>query len=141
MATDYILRLIDQVARMLAEIMLLRKEGRAGEAIDRLEKICLDLVGLPLETVRHSSPETILQVLESGGATKYVRAVMLAELLLQDAELSETNGKFPDALIRRAQARVLLAASIEHLTAEDQASYRPKLKALDATFRNSRDSR
>jgi hypothetical protein len=126
---------------MLEEIMRLRKEGRAGEAVDRLETICLDLIGLPLETVRHSSPETMLQVLESGGATKYVRAVMLAELLLQDAELSETKARVREAVIRRAQARALLAASVDHLAAEDQASYRPKLEALDASFRNSRDSR
>jgi ubiquinone biosynthesis protein COQ9 len=83
----------------------------------------------------------MLQVLESGGATKYVRAVMLAELLLQDAELSETKARVREAVIRRAQARALLAASVDHLAAEDQASYRPKLEALDASFRNSRDSR
>jgi hypothetical protein len=65
-------------------------------------------------------------------------AVMLAELLLQDAELSETNEKFRDAVIRRAQARSLLAAGIEHLPPEDQASYRCKLEALNATFRDSR---
>jgi hypothetical protein len=135
-ATDYILRLVDQMTRMLAEILLLRKQGRAGEAIDRLEAICLESVGLPLDLARRSSPETILQLLESGGAKKYMRAVMLAELLLQDAELNEEKGESREGFIRRAQARALLAASIDHLSPEDQASYRPKLEALNEEFRS-----
>ena len=36
MATDYVLRLIDQIALMLAEILQLRKLGRAREAHDQI---------------------------------------------------------------------------------------------------------
>jgi hypothetical protein len=63
MAQDYLLRLIEQVALMLAELSRLR----AGEKPARISALCLRETGLPLDFVKHSSPETILQLLESGG--------------------------------------------------------------------------
>src|SRR6266511_4768887 len=63
MPADYILRLIEQVSLMLAELSRLR----AGEKPARISALCLRETGLPLDFVKHSSPETILQLLESGG--------------------------------------------------------------------------
>jgi hypothetical protein len=57
---------------------------------------------------------------------------MLAELLLEDAELSDSIGKEREATISRAQARVLLAHSINSLSPDEQKVYRPKLEALNA---------
>jgi hypothetical protein len=132
MPRDYFLRLIDQVAQMLVEILALRRVGRNKEALELVAATCQQTVGLPLDLVKRSSPETILQLLESGGATQHVRAVMLAELLLQDAELSDTAGKSREAIIGRAQAQALLAHSIDHLSPDEQAMYRPKLETLNA---------
>jgi hypothetical protein len=56
---------------------------------------------------------------------------MVAELLLQDAELSDTKGENREAAVARAQARGLLARSIANLGPDEQAVYRPKLAALD----------
>jgi hypothetical protein len=58
--------------------------------------------------------------------------MMLAELLLQDAELNDAAGKNREATISRAQARVLLARNIDRLSPDDQTVYRRKLEALDA---------
>jgi hypothetical protein len=85
---------------------------------------------LPLDFVKHSSPEMILQLLESSGGTQYARAVLLAEMLLQDADLSDAAGKNREATISRAQAEALLAHSIDQLSPEEQTVYRPKLEAL-----------
>jgi hypothetical protein len=126
MAQDYILRLIEQVAQMLAEIRRLRNAERP----ERIGAICEREIGLPLSLVKHSSPDTILQLLESGGATRHVRAVILAELLLQDAELSEAAGKSQEAMVSRAQAKVLLERNIDSLSPDEQAVYRPKLEEL-----------
>jgi hypothetical protein len=131
MAQDYILRLIEQVALMLAEISRLRHAERP----ERISAISLREVGLPLDLVKHSSPETIFQLLETGGGTQYVRAVLLAELLLQDAELSDAAGKNREAMISRAQAQALLAHSIDNLSPDEQAAYRPKLEALTVDLR------
>jgi len=85
--------------------------------------------------VKRSSPERILQLLESGGGTQHVRAVMLAELLLQDAELSDAAKKKSEAMISRAQAHALLAHSVDSLSPDEQAVYRPKLDALAAIIK------
>jgi hypothetical protein len=51
-------------------------------------------------------------------------------LLLQDAELSEAAGKNREAAIGRAQARALLAESIDFLSLDEQTVYRQKLAVL-----------
>jgi hypothetical protein len=126
MPADYILRLIEQVSLMLAELSRLK----AGEKPARISALCLREAGLPLDFVKHSSPKTILQLLESGGGTQYARAVLLAEMLLQDADLSDAAGKNREGTISRAQAEALLAHSIDQLSPEEQTVYRPKLEAL-----------
>ena len=132
MAQDYLLRLIEQVSQMIAEVLALRKIGRISDAAEQIEAMCQQNIGLPLDLVKRSAPETILQLLESGGGTQHIRAVMLAELLLQDAELNDAAGKNREATISRAQARVLLARNIDRLSPDDQTVYRRKLEALDA---------
>jgi hypothetical protein len=95
------MRLIEQVGRMLAGILALRKVGRIADAARQVETLCEQNTGLRLELVKRSAPETILQLLKTGGGTEHVRAVLLAELLLQDAEMSDDDGKNREAAIRR----------------------------------------
>jgi len=126
MPQDYILRLIEEVALMLAELARLK----SGEKPARISALCLRETGLPLDFVKQSAPDAILRLLETGGGTQYARAVLLAELLLQDADVSESAGKNREAIISRAQAVTLLEHSIDHLSLDEQAVYRPKLDAL-----------
>ena len=131
MPEDYILRLIEQISIMLAELARMK----TAEKPAHISALSLRETGLPFDLVKHSSPDTILQLLESGGGTQYARAAILAELLLQDADLSRGAGKNRDAAISRAQARALLTHSIDHLSSEEQAFYRPKLHALSAQLK------
>ena len=126
MPGDYLLRLIEQVSLMLAELSRLK----AGEKPARISALCLRETGLPLDFVKHSSPEAILQLLESGGGTQHARAVLLAEILLQDADVSDAAGKNREATVSRVQAQALLAHSIDQLSPDEQAIYRPKLEAV-----------
>ena len=118
---------------MLAELSRLK----SGEKPARISALCLREIGLPFDFVKHSSPETILQLLESGGATQHVRAVLLAELLLQDADLSEAAGKTREATISRVQAQALLRHSVNELSPEDQKFYRPKLEEQTKLLRRA----
>ncbi len=76
MASDYVLRLIDQIALMLSEILQLRKLGRTGAAHAEISKACLENVGLPLKLVKRSAPETILEMQATSGGTQHLRAIM-----------------------------------------------------------------
>jgi hypothetical protein len=62
--------------------------------------------------------------------------VILAELLLHDAENSEATGDNANALLDYLHAFCLLFDTIDTLSKEDQTVYRPKLKALAARLRN-----
>jgi hypothetical protein len=129
---DYLLRLIEQVAQMLAAILGLRRAGRNAEAAEQIRQTCLQTTGLPFDVVKHSAPEQLWQLLASGGGTQHARAVMLAELLMQDAELADLAGNERECLISRVQARALLAPTLEKLSPEEQAIYQPKLETLAA---------
>ena len=66
MPQDWILRLIEQISIMLAELSRLK----SGEKPARISALCLRETGLPFDFVKHSSPQDILKLLESGGATQ-----------------------------------------------------------------------
>lgn len=134
MAQDYIMRLIEQVARMLAAILTLRKAGQNEEARQEIDSSCWQTVGMSLAQIRRASPENIAQSLERSGPARHARAIVLAELLLQDAELSEAAGRSADALLSRLHVFCLLLDSIDLLDQQDQKIYGEKLDAVAATL-------
>src|SRR2546429_10010669 len=99
MPEDWLLRLIEQVSLMLAELSRLK----TGEKPARIGALCLRETGLPLDFVKHSSPKAILQLLESGGGTQYVRAGLLAGTLQQKDHVSGETGKSRVARDNRAE--------------------------------------
>lgn len=127
---DYIRRLIEQVAQMLAAIMGHRNAGRNDEAVQEIEKSCLQTAGLPMSLVRQASPEALRDFLQSGGPQRHIRDMLLAELMLQDAELSEIAGREEDALRCQEHAFCLIADAMELLGADDLAVYRSKMAVL-----------
>jgi len=131
-----ILRTMELVRQMLDEIIELRHTAGGLETAKRLGEICLQKTGLPLDYVKRSAPDEILRLLEEGGAMQPIRAIILAELLLSDAEINRDEGRVRDAAIERAQAYVFIAASIDKLSVEDQIHYRSKMAALKAGIVN-----
>ena len=85
MSQDYMIRLVEQVGRMLAAMIAHQKAGRDAEAGLQIEASCRQSSGLPMEAVRRSSPEALWELVQQGGGLRYPRAVMLAEWLLLDA--------------------------------------------------------
>jgi len=128
MARDYILRMIEQIAAMLASILAKKDAGQIGEASKELDGNSLRTIGMTLENLKKLSPEAVAQLLEGSGALRPVRAITLAELLLVDADILEAKGEPPVANL--VHAFCMLADSIEALNAEDQIVYRAKLKML-----------
>lgn len=126
------MRLIQQIAAMLAAIVAKRRAGQNVEATQAIEATCLQTCGLPLETVKGLPPDALVEHLRSSGGNRYLRAVMLAELLLQDAEMREEQGEPHQALVGQLHAFCLLFDSMEVLSSEEQAIYRPKLAMLAA---------
>ena len=97
MPRDYVLRLIDQVALMLATIVAKRKAGQTEEARRDIEEQALQHTGLPLKLVRGAPPTLISELLRTSGELRFIRGVLLAELLYQDAQIAEECGDKPGA--------------------------------------------
>jgi hypothetical protein len=130
MPEDYLLRLARQMGQVLAALLGSRKEGRHEEAQQEIENLCLESIGLSWRTVRQSSPEALLEHLQKAGALRHHRAILLAELLIQEAEMSEAEDRISDAIRARLQAFCLISDVLDMLTEEDLTVYRPKLEEL-----------
>ena len=130
MPRDYLLRLVEQMARMLAGLIAKRETGLHEEAKRDVEALCLEHIGLTLDFVKRASPEALEQALASGGALQHARAIGLAELLIQDAEICEETGHSAHAWISRLHAFCLLDDHFDLLSREEQATYRKKLDQL-----------
>ncbi len=126
MARDYILRLIDQVAMMLAEIVAKRKGGERGLARTEIENQALQHTGLPMSLIRGATPAMVADLLRNGGELRFIRAILLAELLLQDAEISEESGDKGAALTAYLHAWCLLHDSIGSFNADERAHFGAK---------------
>jgi len=135
MREDYIMRLIEQAATMLASIIACRKADNIPAAQEKIEANCRERIGLPLDMIRHASPEALTRFLERDGQLRYVDAVMLAELLMQDAEIAENAHRLANALRSREQAYCLLVDSMPVLPLDEATAYRAKVEALEIKLR------
>jgi hypothetical protein len=135
MTNDYIMRQIEMISRMLAVILGHRSAGRIVEAEREIQEQSRLATGLSLESVQQFSPEALWHFLASSGARACGRALTLAELLLQHAEISLSEHRPADALRSQLQAFELLNRSIPTLPESDAAPYQQKLAAIATTLR------
>jgi hypothetical protein len=132
MAQDYIMRMVEQIAAMLAAIIAKRRLGQTEEAKADLAALSLQTIGLPLDTVRQLAPDALASHLAASGGNRYSRSVMLAELLIQDAEMLDGDAQAETALRSRLHAFCLLFDAFPVLSREEQSIFRPKLEMLAA---------
>ncbi len=129
MGEDYLLRMIEQVRLMIAAILAARQAGHNDDAMKQIEVACLHSIGLPWTLVKRSSPEELSELMQRSGE-RYTKAILLAELLLQDAELNEIKGNFMETIRSQFQAFCLLQESFDIFTPDEKEIYRPKMNAL-----------
>ena len=130
MVRDYVMRVVEQVAKLLVSIVAKRDAGQHEEARADLNALCQEHVGLTLDFVKSNSPEGVAESLAAAGALRHARAVLLSDLLTLDAGLSDDTGRAPEATVARLHAFCLLADSMQMLSRDEQATYRPKLARL-----------
>jgi len=128
MPQDYFLRLIDQIAIMLAEIARLEASGDSSGARAEISERCRQTIGLDISQIQQMSPEALGQLLSTSAGLRQTRAVMIAELLLKDSEMhTDDLGRLS---LDRLQAFCLLASVVDSLDTDDQRVYRRKLEGL-----------
>ncbi|HSY18393.1 MAG TPA: hypothetical protein VK815_08670 [Candidatus Acidoferrales bacterium] len=130
MSRDYMLRMIEQIAAMLARLLAKKQAGQIAEARSEAENLSLQNIGLTLTELKRLSPEAVAQLLDKMGGLRTIRALTLAELLLVDAELHEANQIPNQSLANYVHAFCLLADEVDKLAKEEQTFYRAKLDLL-----------
>lgn len=134
MARDYFLRMIDQIAAVLEEIDERQRSGDNSGAKAELDSRSQQAVGLDISHIQRMSPEAVAQLLDTSGGLRQGRAILLAELLLKDAEMHQED--VSRTTIDYVHAFCLLADTVDMLDVEDQATYRPKIHALAARLKD-----
>lgn len=86
---DYILRLIEEFAQVLAEAMGLRRAGRLEAALWLLDRSAARFAGLGLRQLDALSWESLRALLTVGGSLDIQRTIFLAELRRLEGELRD----------------------------------------------------
>lgn len=133
---DYILRLVEQISRILAGIIHQKRLGRGEHALAGVEQACLEQVGLPLELIKQASPEQLLALLRSGGDIWVTRSLILAELLREEAEICELRGNAPSAALSYAHASRLIVDALPFLNDDEKRHFEILLDHIESKRRD-----
>lgn len=129
MQKDYIMRMIEQAMAGLIAIVLKAETGQFQQACQDFDQACRNTVGLDLESVKKLSPDALADLLKMSGSLRFTRSIVLAEILLHEAEVLERRQEnFP--LANFVHAFCLIADSVGALSHENEALYKGKLKKL-----------
>jgi hypothetical protein len=135
---DYLRQLMQARELMLNDLMIKSTAGDGDGAMSVLDSLCRRLVGVPLDVVRRTSPERLLDLIRLGGQANF-NSILFAELLLQDVQMSVRAGNSSQAIVSRLQAFHLLVESVDLLAPEKQTEYRKKLEGLAVELESTCD--
>jgi hypothetical protein len=128
------MRLVEQVVAVLARIEEQRQAGRNEEARQELRVLCLEHTGMSLDSIQRSSPEALAESLSAVGALRPMRSMLLAELLIHEAQLSGEAKGAGGWIVCRLHAFCLIVDCIGLLRADEQEPYRKRLDDLAQTL-------
>ena len=108
---DYLLRMIEQTARILARVRELLVGGRTAEARAELEAAARG-AGLDLGIVLSLAPESLEPLLTTGGEIDRPKCALFAELLYLERQRALADADAARA--RRCASRALLLYSLAY---------------------------
>jgi hypothetical protein len=126
-ARDYILRMIEQLATMLAALINRRRAGEVIQAREDLENTSVRTIGFTLSDIKNLAPEEVAKILDRSGALRVTRAFILSELLRLDAEWHQEDRTSDQLTPNYVHAFCLVADSIDSLSADEQPHFRARL--------------
>lgn len=109
---DYVMRMVKQIAELLARAMGLKGQKKDQEAAEVLEAGCLELLGIDWKTLAWSDSASAAQLLREP-----VKIRMFAQLMEHRAQFHEDAGQAADARSKFQHAYELYRESGKHAEA------------------------
>ncbi|MHB1294654.1 MAG: DUF6483 family protein [Anaerolineae bacterium] len=130
---DYVRRLAEQVAMVLAEVLHLRDLGRTDEALGAVDAAYRSLFGLSARFVDAVHPSEILALLRVGEVFDVSRGLALAKLLKQEGQLYAQGERYEQALARYRKALHVVLETLLVADSAERAEYAPLVDELLAS--------
>jgi hypothetical protein len=138
-ARDYILRLIEQLATMLAALINRRRAGEVIQAREDLENTSIRTLGFTLSEIKGLAPEEVAKILDRSGALRVTRAMILSELLRLDAQWHQEDRTSDQLMPNYVHAFCLVADSLDSLSSDEQPHFRARLVSYAEKLGELRD--
>jgi tetratricopeptide (TPR) repeat protein len=101
---DFILRLIRQVGIVLAHVLGRKAAGEYREAVDAIDTFLEEVVGMDAGLVHHLDDDSLLAALSPQGNLDVDRALIVADMLKEQAEILDLQQMTQEAVVRRLRA-------------------------------------
>ena len=105
---DYILRLVEQLAKTLGAVLTLKKARRFEEAELAITEAARNLVGLDIDTLLALPTDQIVALFSTGGSLDTGKCLVVAELLYEEGEVKDLQGDERTAYQSRIRSLGLL---------------------------------
>ena len=116
---DYLLRMIEQTARVLAHVRKLLLSGQTREARMELEAAARS-AGLDIGILLSLAPESLKPLLTTGGEIDRPKCALFGELLYLERQRALADGDLPRAKRCAERATLLLALAYEGSVIDDE---------------------
>jgi len=130
---DYLLRIIDEVGRLLTRLVFQRRNGREKEALQSVVEACERLFGRAANEVFQFTPEQHFLMLTQGEATEDARAKILLYAALNAEAGHAYRGLGNEAMARNSflnALRFTLRVEKEFPSSDAPPDYAPKIPEL-----------
>ncbi|MBK6317073.1 MAG: hypothetical protein IPF53_23025 [Blastocatellia bacterium] len=104
---DYILRMISQLAKVLAHIVQLREKGRDDDALREIDQSMQKLCGLNSQLVNSLSESSLIAAIRGGASLDVGKCLVLAGLLKEEGDLMADRDLEDDAAARYLKSLAL----------------------------------
>lgn len=105
---DYIMRMIDLLAKVLARVIFLKKSLDFPKAADELASACRNLLGLDRDVIRIMDDDNLISLLSTDESMIGSKCYVLGMLLREEAGLSIVQGRLEEAVSLNVKALYLL---------------------------------
>jgi hypothetical protein len=108
---DYIMRMIEQLVRVLAEAAALKKANKYAEALLTIDQALQELSGFDSKFVNSLPDDALLTMLKTGDALDADKCIIVADLLDIEGDIYEVQGQLQESYYRHLKALNLFLAA------------------------------